>query len=58
MFIYDNDFDKKELLLGLGVTSPTDNIETSLKEINLPSGLEKIGYYAVGRHRCLWYRSG
>ena len=34
MFVYDNEFDKKELLLGLGATFPEDNIDESLAEIN------------------------
>ena len=34
MFIYDNEFEKKELLLGLGATSPEDKVEESLAEIN------------------------
>ena len=34
MFIYDNEFEKKELLLGLGITSPEDMVEESLLEIN------------------------
>ncbi len=34
MFVYDNEFDKKELLLGLGATSPEDKVEESLAEIN------------------------
>ncbi|MBQ7918821.1 MAG: hypothetical protein IJ324_02625 [Lachnospiraceae bacterium] len=34
MFIYDNEFEKKELLLGLGTTSPEDKVEDSLTEIN------------------------
>lgn len=34
MFIYDNEFDKKELLLGIGSTFPEDKVSESLKEIN------------------------
>ncbi len=34
MFIYDNVFEKKELLLGLGKVSPEDHVEESLAEIN------------------------
>ena len=34
MFIYDNEFEKKELLLGLGATSIEDKVDESLEEIN------------------------
>ena len=34
MFIYDNEFEKKELLLGLGTTTSEDNVEESLAELN------------------------
>lgn len=34
MFIYDNEFQKKELLLGIGYTTVEDNVKESLEEIN------------------------
>ncbi len=34
MFIYENEFEKKELLLGIGVTTADENVEESLAEIN------------------------
>lgn len=34
MFIYDNEFEKKELLLGLGTTTSKDNVEEILAELN------------------------
>lgn len=34
MFIYDNEFEKKELLLGIGATSADEHIEEHISEIN------------------------
>ena len=34
MFIYDNEFEKKELLLGIGTTYAEDKVSESLEEIN------------------------
>lgn len=34
MFIYDNAFEKKELLLGIGVSTAEEKVEESLAEIN------------------------